>query len=97
VQATTSRPVVRVTADGQGVVSHVGSRLLAEMAVVTGLDAGLGEVAWGGRLRRSAHDPGRVLSDLAVMFAEGASVGPATSCGGRWPHGSHLITPPAQS
>jgi Transposase DDE domain group 1 len=60
-----------VTADGQGVVSHVGSRLLGEVAARCGLDARLGEVAGSGRLRRSTHDPGRVLSDLAVMLADG--------------------------
>ncbi len=70
-QVTTSRPLVLVTADGQGVVSHVGSRLLAELAAACGLDARLGEVAGSGRVRRSAHDPGRVLTDLAVMLAEG--------------------------
>jgi hypothetical protein len=60
-----------VTADGQGVVSHVGSRLLGEVAAACGLDARLGEVAGVGRVRRSAHEPGRVLSDLAVMLADG--------------------------
>jgi Transposase DDE domain group 1 len=71
VQTTTPRPAVTVTVDGLGVVSHAGSRLLADLAAVTGLDAGLGEVGWVGRARRSAHDPGQVLTDLAVMLAEG--------------------------
>ena len=71
VQVTTSRPKIMVTADGRGVVSHAGSRLLAEVAVVTGLDVGFAEVAGAGRVRRSAHDPGRVLSDVAVMLADG--------------------------
>jgi hypothetical protein len=70
-QGTTSRPPVRVTADGSGVVSHAGSRLLADLARVTGLDAALGEVAGVGRRRRSVHDRGRVLVDLAVLLAEG--------------------------
>ena len=71
VQTTGPRPRVRVTADGSGVVSHAGSRLLADLAAVTGLDTGLAEVAGVGRQRRSAHDPGRVLTDLAVMLADG--------------------------
>lgn len=71
VQTTRSRPRVRVTADGSGVVSHAGSRLLADLATLMGLDGGLAEVAGVGRQRRSAHDPGRVLTDLAVMLAEG--------------------------
>jgi Transposase DDE domain group 1 len=71
VQATTSRPPITVTADGHGVVSHVGSRLLGDVAAACGLDAGLAEVAGHGRVRRSAHEPGRVLTDLAVMLADG--------------------------
>lgn len=70
-QRTTSRPRVWVTTDGTGVVSHAGSRLLADVAVVSGLDVALGEVAGARRRRRSAHDPGRVLADLAVMLADG--------------------------
>ncbi len=70
-QVTTSRPQVLVTADGAGVVSHAGSRLLADVAVVTGLDDALSRVAGVGRQRRSAHDPGRVLTDLAVLLADG--------------------------
>jgi hypothetical protein len=33
VQATTTRPKIVVTADGAGVASHVGSRLLADVAI----------------------------------------------------------------
>jgi hypothetical protein len=71
VQRTTTRPPVRVTTDGTGVVSHAGSRLLADVASVSGLDAAFGEVAGAGRQRRSVHDPGRVLADLAVLLADG--------------------------
>ncbi len=69
--ATTTRPKITVTADGAGVVSHAGSRLLADIAQVSGLDAGFDAVASRGRRRRSAHGPGRVLTDLAVMLADG--------------------------
>ena len=71
VQVTTPRPKITVTADGDGVVSHAGARLLSDVASAVGLDAWFGEVAGGGRVRRSAHDPGRVLSDLAVLLADG--------------------------
>jgi hypothetical protein len=71
VQATTSSPPITVTADGRGVVSHVGSRLLQDVAAACGLDARMAEVAGCGRVRRSAHEPGRVLTDLAVMLADG--------------------------
>lgn len=61
---------LRVTADGTGVVSHVGAallRMLADRAGLTGtLSAGLAR-----RGRWPAHDRGRVLVDLAVMIADG--------------------------
>src|SRR5690349_23736206 len=60
-----------VTADGRGVVSHAGSRLLADLAVVTGLDEAFSDAVGGRRQRRSAHDPGKVLVDLAVLMADG--------------------------
>ena len=68
---TTARPVIKVTSDGAGVVSHVGSRLLAGVADRTGLTEAFGEALAGLRERRSAHDPGRVLTDLAVLLADG--------------------------
>ena len=70
-QSTTTRPKITVTADGQGVVSHAGSRLLADLADRTGLTDALNEALNGRRQRRSAHEPGRVLVDLAVMLADG--------------------------
>lgn len=70
-QASTSRPQLDVTADGTGVVSHAGTRLLADVADAAGLSAAFGDALGRGRRRRSAHDPGRVLTDLAVMLADG--------------------------
>jgi hypothetical protein len=60
-----------VSADGRGVVSHVGARLLSDVAEVTGLVHAFEEVVGGRRRRRSAHTPGRVLADVAVMIADG--------------------------
>jgi hypothetical protein len=60
---------VQVSADGHGVVSHVGTRLLADVAAAVGLPAAVHD-AVGGR-RRSTHAPGRVLTDLAVLLADG--------------------------
>jgi hypothetical protein len=37
VQATRTRPKITATADGEGVVSHAGSRLLADVADQTTL------------------------------------------------------------
>lgn len=72
-QATTTRPKITVTADGAGVVSHAGSRLLADVAdrtTLTGeLSHALAELCRPG----TRHDPGRVLVDLAVAAADGAT------------------------
>jgi hypothetical protein len=61
-----------VSADGAGVVSHAGSRLLADLADVTTLTAELSQALHGVRGPRPRHDPGRVLVDLAVAIADGA-------------------------
>jgi len=73
VQATTTRPKITATADGEGVVSHAGSRLLADVADRTTLTGELGEALAGLRKRRPRHDPGRVLVDMAVAVADGAT------------------------
>jgi hypothetical protein len=62
---------VEVTADGAGLVSHAGAALLVELADRTGLTAALSDALGSTRERRSAHDPGRVLRDVAVMLADG--------------------------
>ncbi len=67
------RPRLVVTADGTGVAAHAGSRLLADMADALGLSDGLSAAMAPTRQRRSAHNPGRVLVDLAVMVADGGT------------------------
>lgn len=62
---------VDVTADGEGVVSHAGAALLAETADRIGLTGALSDGLAPMRQRRSVHDPGRVVRDLAVMLASG--------------------------
>ena len=62
---------VDVTADGAGLVSHAGSALLAQVADKTGLTRALSLRLAGLKQRRSGHDPGRVVRDLAVMLADG--------------------------
>src|SRR3954452_14904599 len=62
-----------VTADGEGVVSHAGSRLLADVADKTTLTAQLSEALDGLRKPRARHDPGRVLIDMGVAVADGAT------------------------
>jgi hypothetical protein len=62
---------VEVTADGQGLVSHAGSALLAQVADKAGLTRALSRELVGLRRRRGGHDVGRVIRDLAVMLADG--------------------------
>ncbi len=71
-QTTTARAYPEVSADGVGVVSHAGAALLSEMADRVGLTAAFGEATDRLRVRRSGHDPGRVLVDVAVAIADGA-------------------------
>ncbi len=64
-------PRLKVTTDGQGLVSHTGARLLAELAerlgIADDLTAALAPIVKG----RRRHAPGQVLVDLAVMLADG--------------------------
>jgi hypothetical protein len=62
-----------VRADGKGQVGHAGSALLAGVADRVGLTRALSAAMAPTRERRSAHDPGVVLRDLAVMLADGGS------------------------
>ena len=71
VKATKSRPPLKVTADGKGVASQAGTRLLAEMADDSGLTGALSAALAPMCKRRRRHDPGRVLVDLAVTIAGG--------------------------
>jgi len=62
---------LHVSADGTGQVSHAGSALLAGVADRVGLTRALSAAMAPTRQRRSAHDPGVVLRDLAVTLADG--------------------------
>jgi hypothetical protein len=53
------------------VVGHAGARLLADLADAAGLTPAFVEALAPLRQRASAHDPGRVAVDLAVMLADG--------------------------
>jgi hypothetical protein len=63
---------VKVSADGEGLVSRAGVALLRELTVDTGLAHG-----WSAALLDTykafpaVHLPGRVLADLAVVIADG--------------------------
>jgi hypothetical protein len=63
---------VRVTADGEGVVSHAGAELLRETAGFTGLIDAWDRALIGTYKAMPIHFPGTVLADLAVAIADGA-------------------------
>jgi hypothetical protein len=71
VQRDGRRFTVGVASDGEGLVSHAGAALLAELADRLGLTAALLRALAPMRARRGKHDPGRVVRDLAVMLADG--------------------------
>jgi hypothetical protein len=62
---------VDVVPDGEGLVSHAGSALLARVADRTGLTRALSLELAGLKRRQSGHDQGRVIRDLAVMLGDG--------------------------
>ena len=62
---------LQVVADADGLTSRAGSALLVGVADRVGLSEALSGAMGGLRRRRSRHDPGRTLRDLAVMLADG--------------------------
>jgi hypothetical protein len=52
-------------------VSHAGALLLTETARVTGLQAGLSAGLGRWLAARAVHDPGKIVTDLAVAVALG--------------------------
>ena len=71
VQATKPRVGFEVTADGEGLVAHAGAALLVGLADRLGLPAELDRWAGRGQPDRARHRAGKVLTDLAVMLADG--------------------------
>jgi hypothetical protein len=72
VKRNSSSSRVRVSADGQGVVSHAGVGLLAETAQRSGLSGGVTGALLDTYQGVPVHAPGRVFTDLAVAIADGA-------------------------
>jgi hypothetical protein len=70
---TARRPSLMVTTGGEGVVSHVGARLLCELADELSLTNRLSMAMAPTKQRRRGHDRGEVLVDLAVALADGAT------------------------
>jgi len=69
-----SRSVRRaeVTTDGRNLVSHAGTAMLSELADRSGLTRGLSEAMADCGISWHTHDPGVVLTHLAVAIADGA-------------------------
>ncbi|MGH9153851.1 MAG: transposase [Acidimicrobiales bacterium] len=63
---------VKVTTDGEGLVSHAGTGLVAEMADRSGLTEAMSVAMAGCGISWHTHDPGVVLTHLAVAIADGA-------------------------
>jgi Transposase DDE domain group 1 len=70
-QNTARRPKITVSDDGRGIVSQAGALLLTETARITGLSAGLSAELRRWRASRAVHDPGKIVTDLAVAVAVG--------------------------
>jgi len=62
---------VQIVADADRLTSRAGTALLVGLSERVGLTEALSQAMRGVRRRRSRHDPGRTLRDLAVMVADG--------------------------
>ena len=71
VNATRAAQRVVVTPDGEGVVSHAGSLLVAELADRLGFTKAASHAIQGGNMRSRRHDPGGVLAQLVVTLLDG--------------------------
>jgi hypothetical protein len=90
-QNTARRPKILVSGDVSGIVSHAGALLLTETARITGLQSGMSAELGRWRAGRAVHDPGKIVTDLAVAVALGgdcladvACCAPSRLCSGRW-------------
>jgi hypothetical protein len=79
VKNTAGRPRLLVSADGPGIVSHAGSVLVTRTARVTGLDGGPSAGLARLRAPRAVHDPGKIVTDLAVALGNGWVVSTSAS------------------
>lgn len=70
---TTPHPRLHGAPGDDPLVTHVGARLLADLADALGLGPGLSEALGSLKQRRRGHDRGRVLTHLAVAIADGAT------------------------
>jgi hypothetical protein len=64
-------PRVAIDAAGTGIVSHAGAVGLVDTVRVAGLDRALSQALGPWRKRQARHDPGKVITDLALSLAVG--------------------------
>ncbi|OMH22980.1 IS1380 family transposase, partial [Tersicoccus phoenicis] len=64
-------PSVRVDGAGAGIVSEAGGLLLTRTVQASGLGAGLSAVLGPWRKPLAVHDPGKIITDLALSLAMG--------------------------
>ena len=88
-------PRVKVSADGQGVVSHAGMGMLRELADRTGLSAQVSAALADTYRGPWVYAPGDVFADLAAAVADGADCidGVGQLCGDR----EHVFGPAAST
>jgi Transposase DDE domain group 1 len=70
-QNTAGRPKITVSDHGSRIVSQAGALLLTETARITGLAAGLSGGLGRWRASRAVHDPGKIVTNLAVAVGLG--------------------------
>ena len=70
-QSTRYGSKIVVSGDGKGLVCQAGGLMLVETLRVSGLGKGLSEGLQAWRRPRALHDPGKILTDLAVTLALG--------------------------
>ncbi|WP_158852458.1 IS1380 family transposase [Saccharothrix deserti] len=71
IKPTRSYPSLTVDTAGTGVVSQAGATLLVETVHKTGLDRALSTALGRWRAPTAVHDPGKIVSDLAITLAVG--------------------------
>lgn len=70
-KSTSPYPTLSADGTGTGVVSHAGAAVLLRAAEKTGLTSRLSEALAPWRKPLATHDPGKIISDLAVAVAIG--------------------------
>ena len=77
---------VEVTTDGRNLVSHAGAALLCELADRTGLTRAMSVAMADCGISWNTHDPGVVLTHLAVAIADGGTARATSKRSGRSPN-----------